>query len=157
MASSTAGRSSCASKRPNRLSPAVKLAAVKTLETALWQHRCNSRLKVLAWDRDGFVLWYKGLEAGCSNCPASSPVFVPVGDKQPRRKPEITVTPPTLLVQEAFPSPRSRFLLTTRSGASRPRPLHLCSAFSAGPLPIEICRHPVDNSAGSTQRAARTI
>jgi transposase len=35
--------------------------------------RCHTRLKVLAWDRDGFVLWYKRLEAGVFKLPKLTP------------------------------------------------------------------------------------
>lgn len=35
--------------------------------------RCHTRLKVLAWDRDGFVLWYKRLEAGMFKLPKLTP------------------------------------------------------------------------------------
>ena len=31
----------------------------------LFRSRCHSRLKVLAWDRDGYVLWYNYLSSYC--------------------------------------------------------------------------------------------
>src|SRR4051794_18962627 len=39
----------------------------------VFRSRCNTRLKVLAWDRDGFVLWYKRLEAGVFKLPRLTP------------------------------------------------------------------------------------
>jgi len=39
----------------------------------VFRSRCGSRLKVLLWDRYGFVLWYKRLEAGVFKLPRLTP------------------------------------------------------------------------------------
>ncbi len=39
----------------------------------IFRSRRGDRLKVLAWDRDGFVLWYKRLEAGVFKLPRLQP------------------------------------------------------------------------------------
>lgn len=39
----------------------------------LFRSRGGSRLKILVWDRDGFVLWYKRLEQGTFRMPRIAP------------------------------------------------------------------------------------
>jgi transposase len=39
----------------------------------IFRSRRGDRLKIMVWDRDGFVLWYKRLEAGVFKLPRVTP------------------------------------------------------------------------------------
>jgi transposase len=39
----------------------------------VFRSRCGSRLKILLWDRDGFLSWYKRLEVGVFKLPRLAP------------------------------------------------------------------------------------
>ena len=39
----------------------------------IFRSRRGDRLKILTWDQDGFILWYKRLEAGVFKLPRVSP------------------------------------------------------------------------------------
>src|SRR5579863_446550 len=72
------GRSGNASSLPDfdRLAERVRtVIGQDPLGNGLFVFRScgGDRLKILCWDRDGFVLWYKRLEAGVFKLPRVSP------------------------------------------------------------------------------------
>ena len=54
----------------------------------LFRSRCGGRLKILYWDRDGYALWYKRLEAGVFRFPKASS---DVGEKLEVRASELAM------------------------------------------------------------------
>jgi transposase len=48
----------------------------------LFVNRYRNRIKILFWDRDGFCIWYKRLERGFFELPASGPTGVELDYKQ---------------------------------------------------------------------------
>jgi transposase len=48
----------------------------------LFVNRYRNRIKILYWDRDGFCIWYKRLERGVFELPASRPAGVELDHKQ---------------------------------------------------------------------------
>ncbi len=48
----------------------------------LFVNRYRNRIKILYWDRDGFCIWYKRLECGFFELPASGPAGVELDYKQ---------------------------------------------------------------------------
>jgi transposase len=56
----------------DRLAERVKAVIGKDPQSGhlfVFRSRCGDRMKILVWDRDGFVLWYKRLEAGVFKMP----------------------------------------------------------------------------------------
>jgi transposase len=56
----------------DRLAERVKAVIGKDPQSGHWfvfRSRRGDRLKILVWDRDGFVLWYKRLETGVFKMP----------------------------------------------------------------------------------------
>jgi transposase len=60
----------------DRLAERVKAVIGKDPQSGhlfVFRSRRGDRMKILVWDRDGFVLWYKRLEAGVFKLPRVEP------------------------------------------------------------------------------------
>jgi transposase len=78
----------------------------------VFRSRRGDRLKILLWDRDGFVLWYKRLEAGVFKLPR---------DGEGSRSAELRPSELAMVLDGIDMSKLKRVPRYARAGSSKPR------------------------------------